>query len=299
MSVGKHRCGPAMTEHDGLGHKAKHHSVDSQQKKLRKKSKQRMVKARNDSVKRGESLASLVLPWAAIVGCAVLASAVLAMQPDESTPADGADAAWTRQLHTDDGYVPPTDDFTYDHSASTHASHHHKPVFVEEHDPLFPLTTRDYVGFILAVMGLMIAAGGGIGGGGILVPIYILVMDFSPKHAIPLSNITVFGGAVANTLLNTRKRHPLADRPLVDWDLILVMEPLSTSLFRNVHPLLLASRSHNCFFFCQLLPERSLVPFSTKSYRSFCLPSYWFYSFPSLHGIHSKRPLKCTAKSRK
>jgi len=52
-------------------------------------------------------------------------------------------------------------------------------------------------------------------------------MGFSPKHAIPLSNITVFGGAVANTLLNVRKRHPLADRPLVDWDLILVMEPLT------------------------------------------------------------------------
>jgi len=52
-------------------------------------------------------------------------------------------------------------------------------------------------------------------------------MKFSPKHAIPLSNITVFGGAVANTILNVRKRHPLADRPLVDWDLILVMEPLT------------------------------------------------------------------------
>ena len=74
---------------------------------------------------------------------------------------------------------------------------------------------------------LYIQAGGGIGGGGILVPIYCLVMGFSPKHAIPLSNITVFGGSVANTLLNARKRHPLADRPLVDWDLILVMEPLS------------------------------------------------------------------------
>ena len=73
----------------------------------------------------------------------------------------------------------------------------------------------------------MIAAGGGIGGGGVLVPIYILIMGFSPKHAIPLSNITVFGGAMANTILNVRKRHPLADRPLVDWDLILVMEPLT------------------------------------------------------------------------
>jgi uncharacterized membrane protein YfcA len=28
-------------------------------------------------------------------------------------------------------------------------------------------------------------------------------------------------------ILNTQKRHPLADRPLVDWDLILVMEPLT------------------------------------------------------------------------
>ena len=73
----------------------------------------------------------------------------------------------------------------------------------------------------------MIAAGGGIGGGGVLVPIYILVMGFSPKKAIPLSNITVFGGALANTILNVKKRHPLADRPLVDWDLILVMEPLT------------------------------------------------------------------------
>lgn len=32
---------------------------------------------------------------------------------------------------------------------------------------------------------------------------------------------------MANTILNVSKRHPLADRPLVDWDLILVMEPLT------------------------------------------------------------------------
>ncbi|KAL7544691.1 hypothetical protein ACHAWF_010832 [Thalassiosira exigua] len=95
------------------------------------------------------------------------------------------------------------------------------------HKPLLPLDATDRWGFSLATLGLMIAAGGGIGGGGVLVPIYILVMNFSPKRAIPLSNVTVFGGAVANTLLNFAKRHPLADRPLVDWDLILVMEPLT------------------------------------------------------------------------
>lgn len=97
----------------------------------------------------------------------------------------------------------------------------------EIHKPLMPLDSTDITGFVFATLGLMVAAGGGIGGGGILVPIYILVMGFSPKHAIPLSNITVFGGALANTVLNSTKRHPLADRPLVDWDLILIMEPLT------------------------------------------------------------------------
>jgi uncharacterized membrane protein YfcA len=92
---------------------------------------------------------------------------------------------------------------------------------------LFPLSTSDYLGFLCATLGLLIAAGGGVGGGGILVPVYCLVLGFSPKHAIPLSNVTVFGGAVANLLLNWSKRHPLANRPLIDWDLILVMEPFT------------------------------------------------------------------------
>lgn len=95
------------------------------------------------------------------------------------------------------------------------------------HKPLHPIDGWDMAGVGLACIGLMIAAAGGIGGGGILVPLYILVMGFDPKHAIPLSNITIFGGAITNTVLNLSKRHPDADRPLVDWDLILVMEPLT------------------------------------------------------------------------
>jgi len=95
------------------------------------------------------------------------------------------------------------------------------------HKDLFPLGTTDYLGLFCSTIGLMIAAGGGVGGGGVLVPIFILVMRFKAKHAIPLSNITVLGGAFANAYLNLSKRHPLIDRPLVDWDLILIMEPLA------------------------------------------------------------------------
>jgi hypothetical protein len=58
------------------------------------------------------------------------------------------------------------------------------------HKDLFPLSRADVIGLVLAVVGLMLAAGGGIGGGGILVPLYVLIFRFSPKLAVPLSNVS-------------------------------------------------------------------------------------------------------------
>ncbi len=155
-----------------------------------------------------DSMRSLVVPWSTIALIAIAATtATVIITSDNYQEIEQEEASpfGLRKLATE-----VQEHFAYEH-----------------HEPLFPLTAKDYRGFFCAIVGLMIAAGGGIGGGGILVPIYILVMGFTPKHAIPLSNITVFGGAMANTYLNARKRHPLADRPLVDWDLILIMEPLT------------------------------------------------------------------------
>jgi uncharacterized membrane protein YfcA len=92
---------------------------------------------------------------------------------------------------------------------------------------LFPLRPMELVGFVAIIIALVISAGGGIGGGGLLVPIFILVLRFPVKHAVGLSNVTVFGGAIANTALNASKRHPLVNRPLVDWNLLSMMEPLT------------------------------------------------------------------------
>jgi len=97
----------------------------------------------------------------------------------------------------------------------------------DELKPLLPLNDKDYFGFLAAMVALLIAAGGGIGGGGLLVPIFLLIMDFPVRHAVSLSNVTVFGGAVGNAVLNARKKHPLADRPLIDWNLLAMMEPLT------------------------------------------------------------------------
>ena len=98
---------------------------------------------------------------------------------------------------------------------------------LDRHKDLFPLDNKDYVGTFLIGIGLMIAASGGVGGGGILVPLLIIVYEFHPKYAIPLSNFTILGSSITNMVLNIPKRHPDTIRPLVDWDLILVMEPLT------------------------------------------------------------------------
>ena len=161
-----------------------------------------------------QKILSLIMPWMLIVLISI-GVAVYHFQRSTTNMEDSTTVLNIERML--DGQDDPEH---FHHNA-------HKNVYEEIHPSLFPLSNSDKIGFIFAICGLMIAAGGGIGGGGILVPIYILVMGFSPKHAIPLSNITVFGGACANMYLNAQKRHPLADRPLVDWDLILVMEPLT------------------------------------------------------------------------
>jgi hypothetical protein len=57
--------------------------------------------------------------------------------------------------------------------------------------PLRPLDYRDALALLLCGLGLAIAAAGGLGGGDLLVPVYVLVLGLPPKQAIPLSNATV------------------------------------------------------------------------------------------------------------
>ncbi len=97
----------------------------------------------------------------------------------------------------------------------------------DEHKDLFPLDNSDWWGTILMTLGLLVAASGGIGGGGILVPLFILVFQFKPRYAIPLSNFCILASSMTNVSINIPLRHPTANRPLVDWDLVLVMEPLT------------------------------------------------------------------------
>lgn len=95
------------------------------------------------------------------------------------------------------------------------------------HKDLFPLDSNDCIGSLIIFVGLVIATSGGIGGGGIIVPVLLLFFHFDSRHAIPLSNITIFGASIVNLLFNARRQHPLKKESLIDWDAVLVMEPLT------------------------------------------------------------------------
>ncbi len=52
-----------------------------------------------------------------------------------------------------------------------------------------------------------------------------MTAGFRANSAVALSNVTIVGGTLTNFAFNVGRRHPLRPGPLVDWDLILVMEP--------------------------------------------------------------------------
>ena len=79
---------------------------------------------------------------------------------------------------------------------------------------------------LLVTMVVTISAAGGIGGGGVLVPVLMLSEEMGPHGAIPLSKLTIFGNAVCQLALNWRKAHPMRpNRPLIDYDTTLMLEP--------------------------------------------------------------------------
>ncbi|KAM9983952.1 hypothetical protein ACTFIY_000669 [Dictyostelium cf. discoideum] len=97
----------------------------------------------------------------------------------------------------------------------------HKSLFHNE------ISSLDIVGFILLFIGCALSSGGGVGGGGIYIPILILVSKWDPKTAIPLSNCLVAGCALANFIQNFPRIHPFSNKHLIDYSVALLIEPLT------------------------------------------------------------------------
>lgn len=94
-----------------------------------------------------------------------------------------------------------------------------------EHKHLLPVDFHDVCLFILSFAVLSLAAGAGIGGGVLLVPMLSLITGFSNIQTVALSNVTIFTGAVTNMLLNLPRKNPFKGGPIIDYDLLLLFGP--------------------------------------------------------------------------
>ena len=62
------------------------------------------------------------------------------------------------------------------------------------------------MGLLIVLCITSLTNAGGIGGGALLIPVYVFVFNFTIDNAIPLSKLTIFSGALTNILLIYNKR---------------------------------------------------------------------------------------------
>jgi len=92
---------------------------------------------------------------------------------------------------------------------------------------LLPIQWQDIVITAVCFVGGSFAASTGIGGGGIYVPIMLLVGGYSAQTAVPLSTVMIFGCSIANFLMLAPQRHPTAqNRPLINYSATLILQPI-------------------------------------------------------------------------
>ncbi|KAG2722923.1 hypothetical protein I3843_02G127100 [Carya illinoinensis] len=82
------------------------------------------------------------------------------------------------------------------------------------------------VGTIIGFFGSAFGTVGGVGGGGIFVPMLTLIIGFDQKSSTAISKCMIMGGAGATVFYNLKQRHPTLDLPVIDYDLALLFQPM-------------------------------------------------------------------------
>ncbi|PWA42710.1 sulfite exporter TauE/SafE family protein [Artemisia annua] len=78
------------------------------------------------------------------------------------------------------------------------------------------------IGFLGSAFGTV----GGVGGGGIFVPMLTLVVGFDTKSAAALSKCMIMGASASSFWYNLRVPHPCREVPILDYDLALLFQPM-------------------------------------------------------------------------
>lgn len=95
-----------------------------------------------------------------------------------------------------------------------------------ENWPKLQLNWQLVVAIVLGAVGASLCSAGGVGGGGLFIPIFNLLLGFDVKAAAALSNFMILGGSLANVGWNIQQVHPhQPEKPLIDFDVALLLQP--------------------------------------------------------------------------
>ncbi|KAK2454879.1 hypothetical protein P8452_02195 [Trifolium repens] len=91
-----------------------------------------------------------------------------------------------------------------------------------ELEPSWKLVLATVIGFFGSAFGTV----GGVGGGGIFVPMLNLILGFDTKSAAALSKCMIMAASASSVWYNLRVAHPKKEAPILDYDLALLFQPM-------------------------------------------------------------------------
>lgn len=94
------------------------------------------------------------------------------------------------------------------------------------HEGLWPPNIIDVIVYIVIPIVVGVGNVGGLGGGVVKVPLLMLILNYTSKEATFLSYCILFGSCLANSTLLLFKKHPYISRPLIDFDVALIINPM-------------------------------------------------------------------------
>ncbi|KAG5556738.1 hypothetical protein RHGRI_007116 [Rhododendron griersonianum] len=92
--------------------------------------------------------------------------------------------------------------------------------------PELEFSWRIVLATVIGFLGSAFGTVGGVGGGGIFVPMLTLIVGFDTKSAAALSKCMIMGASAASVWYNLRVPHPCREVPILDYDLALLFQPM-------------------------------------------------------------------------
>ena len=91
------------------------------------------------------------------------------------------------------------------------------------HKSLTPLTGQEWGGTICLILLAIAASAGGVGGSVVCSSISLSIFNFDAHHTTAITQAFVFGGSLTTVFLKLRDRHPVVNRPLIYYDVVLLI----------------------------------------------------------------------------